>query len=44
MGPILDGIDRHLINRRPKIMVTPLGEDAVLYGALALARSVAEDR
>ena len=43
MGPILDGIDRHLINRKPKILITPLGEDVVLYGALALARSVAGD-
>jgi len=43
MGPILGGIDRHLINRKPRIMVTPLWEDAVLYGALALARSVTED-
>jgi glucokinase len=41
IGPIMDGIDKHLINRRPKIIVSPLGEDAVLYGALALARSVA---
>ena len=37
LGPIKEKIDRHLINRRPEIMVTPLGEDAVLYGALALA-------
>jgi glucokinase len=44
MGPILSGIDRHLINRKPRIMITPLGEDAVLYGALALARSLTEDR
>jgi glucokinase len=44
MKPILSGIDRHLINRKPRIMITPLGEDAVLYGALALARSLTEDR
>jgi len=37
LGPILMNIDEHLINRRPEIMITPLGEDAVLYGALALA-------
>lgn len=39
LKPILENIDRHLINRRPDIMITPLGEDAVLYGALALAMS-----
>ena len=37
LDPILDNIDKHLINRKPEIMVTPLGEDAVLIGALALA-------
>ena len=37
LGPIEENIGRHLINRRPRIMITPLGEDAVLYGALALA-------
>ena len=39
LKPILENIDKHLINRRPDIMITPLGEDAVLYGALALAMS-----
>jgi len=37
LEPILENIDKHLINRRPEIMITPLGEDVVLYGALALA-------
>ncbi len=37
LQPILKNIDRHLINRRPDIKITPLGDDAVLYGALALA-------
>jgi len=37
LKPIKENIDRHLINRKPKIRVTPLGEDAVLYGALALS-------
>jgi len=37
LKPIKENIDRHLINRRPNIRVTPLGDDAVLYGALALA-------
>jgi glucokinase len=39
LKPILVNVDRHLINRCPDIMITPLGEDAVLYGALALAMS-----
>ena len=37
LEPILENIDRHLINRRPEIVITPLGEDVVLHGALALA-------
>lgn len=37
LGPIRKNIDRYLLNRRPKIIVTPLGEDIVLWGALALA-------
>jgi len=37
LRPIMAGIDRHLINRRPEIRVTPLGEDIVLYGGLVLA-------
>jgi len=37
LDPILGNIDKHLINRKPEIMVTPLGGDAVLIGALALA-------
>jgi len=37
LKPIEENIDRHLINRRPQIKITPLGEDAVLYGALALS-------
>lgn len=37
LRPIHENIDRHLINRRPEIRITPLGEDAVIYGALALA-------
>ena len=41
IGPINKGIDRHLINRKPGIMMTPLGADAVLYGGLALAIKLA---
>ena len=37
LDPIHENIDKHLINRKPEIMVTPLGQDAVLIGALALA-------
>ena len=37
LEPIKENIDRYLINRRPEIMLTPLGGDVVLYGALALA-------
>lgn len=40
LGPILENIDRHLLNRRPRIMITPLGDDVVLYGALARALSL----
>lgn len=35
LRPIEEGITKHLINRKPEIRITPLGEDAVLYGALA---------
>ena len=35
LAPIERYIERHLINRAPKIILTPLGEDVVLYGALA---------
>jgi len=37
MTPIRRYVARHVINRLPEIMITPLGEDIVLYGALALA-------
>ena len=37
LDPIRENFDKHLINRKPEIMVTPLGGDAVLIGALALA-------
>ncbi|UCD43931.1 MAG: ROK family protein [Candidatus Bathyarchaeota archaeon] len=38
LEPIKSNIRRHLINREPEIVITPLGDDAVLMGALALAR------
>jgi len=37
LTPIERHITRHVINRVPRIMITPLGEDVVLYGALAAA-------
>lgn len=37
LAPIERYIARHVINRVPEIMITPLGEDVVLYGAMALA-------
>jgi glucokinase len=40
LSPILENIDMHLINRKPRIMITPLGEDVVLYGALTRAISL----
>lgn len=40
LAPILENIDGHLINRKPRIMITPLGEDVVLYGALSRAISL----
>ncbi|MBN2335083.1 ROK family protein [Candidatus Bathyarchaeota archaeon] len=35
--PIRHYISRHVINRLPEIMITPLGDNIVLFGALALA-------
>jgi glucokinase len=40
LEPILENIDMHLLNRRPRIMITPLGDDVVLCGALAMALSL----
>jgi glucokinase len=37
LTPIVQNIPKHVINRIPKITLTSLGEDVVLYGALALA-------
>jgi len=37
LKPIEGYIDDYLINRKPRIMLTPLGGEAVLYGALALS-------
>jgi len=40
MKPIRRYVARHVINRLPEIMITPLGGEIVLYGALALALDV----
>jgi glucokinase len=37
LKPILENIDKHLINRRPEISLTLLGEDVIIYGAFVLA-------
>lgn len=37
LKPINENIEKHLINRKPEIILTPLREDVVLYGALAIA-------
>jgi glucokinase len=43
LDPIVENIDDHLINRRSEIMITPLGADAVLHGALVLAMRTARE-
>lgn len=37
LDPIKKYVGRYVINRLPEIRLTPLGEDIVLYGAVALA-------
>ena len=37
MSPIKEHVKDYIINRLPKIMVTPLGDDIGLYGAVATA-------
>jgi len=37
LPPIKRYIGRYVLNRLPEIKITPLGEDIVLYGAIALA-------
>ncbi len=37
LNPILANIEKHSINTVPEIKITPLGQDAVIIGALALA-------
>lgn len=40
--PIKRRIDKHLINRKPEIRLTPLGADVVLFGGLAIAGRLAK--
>ena len=35
--PIIREVPKNIVNRAPRILRTPLGEDAVIYGAIALA-------
>lgn len=37
LNPIVKNIGHHTINRNPEIRITPMGDEAVLLGALALA-------
>ncbi|HDD42285.1 MAG TPA: ROK family protein [Nitrososphaeria archaeon] len=37
LNPILGKVKEYSVNRLPELRVTPLGEDVVLYGAIALA-------
>jgi glucokinase len=37
LEPILENIEKHTINRIPEIIITPLEDEAVLYGGLAMA-------
>lgn len=43
LKPIEENIHIHAINRIPPIVITPLGGEAVLYGALILAMEAAEE-
>ncbi|MCD6503968.1 ROK family protein [Candidatus Bathyarchaeota archaeon] len=38
LNPIIKGVKKYIAVRVPKMMVTPLGEDIVLYGAFALIK------
>jgi glucokinase len=37
INPIKQNLEKYIINRPPEIILTPLGEDVVLYGAIALS-------
>ena len=40
LTPIKENIQKYTINRIPEIKITPLGQDAVIIGALALAMQI----
>jgi glucokinase len=40
LNPIKENIEKHIINRVPEILITPLGQDSVILGALALAMRI----
>jgi len=44
IDPIKKDIDKHLINRKPDIRLTPLGADVVLFGGLAVAGRLVKGR
>jgi glucokinase len=41
LRPIIENIRHYTINRIPEIMITPMGDEAVLLGALTIARALA---
>ncbi len=40
LGPIQQYIDKYLLNEKPRIIITPLGDEIVLYGALAKSMKI----
>ncbi|MEM2875542.1 MAG: ROK family protein [Candidatus Bathyarchaeia archaeon] len=40
VGPVVKNVGRYTANRVPEILLTPLGEDVVLYGAFASIRNM----
>jgi len=40
LNPILENVGKYTINNLPEIKITPLGDDAVILGALALAMQI----
>ena len=40
LNPIKENVHKYTINRIPEIKITPLGQDAVIIGALALAMQI----
>jgi glucokinase len=40
LEPIKKYIDKHLLNKKPRIIITPLGDEIVLYGALSKSMKI----